>query len=230
MKRSRETGACGDTLRNLADAIARKERPPFVVALIDPPWSFSFPTIGTPPYDTMTLEEIANVPVDRLMRKKDAVIFLWTAAPHLPVALDIMRKWGFCYRSYMYWRKTSREDPTRTILGLGYWVRSSSELLLIGRRANTTLKQMQMHREMRQEIEAPRGRHSAKPFAFREAIAGYIRCTSDERIELFARDPDPAWTSWGLELDGYLILPAPEKPVALSSEDRSHSPVASPEH
>jgi N6-adenosine-specific RNA methylase IME4 len=48
----------------------------------------------------------------------NAVLFLWTTAPMLPDALDVMTAWGF--DSHFVWIKDK--------VGTGYWTRNAREL------------------------------------------------------------------------------------------------------
>ena len=55
----------------------------------------------------------------------DAFLFLWVTANYLPDGLEVMRAWGFVYRTNIVWVKDK--------IGLGYYVRHQHELCLIGR-------------------------------------------------------------------------------------------------
>src|SRR5262249_37163804 len=58
----------------------------------------------------------------------DAVLFMWTTAPHLPEAFEVLAAWGFEYCTHFAWVKDK--------IGLGYWIRNQHELLLIARRGD----------------------------------------------------------------------------------------------
>ena len=78
------------------------------VALIDPPWQFENPMWNdnnrSPPYPTMTLEQLKDLPVPDIMTDA-AAMFLWTTAPKLDEAIDLLRAWGFSYRTCAVWIK-----------------------------------------------------------------------------------------------------------------------------
>ena len=58
--------------------------------------------------------------------------------------------------------------------------------------------------DVSQFIEAPRGRHSAKPDEVRERL---VRLMGDvPRIELFAREAIPGWDVWGLEVESTIAV------------------------
>lgn len=77
----------------------------------------------------MALEDIKSLQVPTA---KDCVLFLWATSPLLPEALEVMQAWGFEYKTSLVWVKTGR-------WGLGYYVRSQHELVLIGRKGNPRL-------------------------------------------------------------------------------------------
>ena len=100
-----------------------------------------------------------------------------------------MQAWGFEYRSNIIWDKLS--------IGLGVWVRHEHEQLLIGRRGNQSPPERE--RRVRSIIRARRGRHSEKPQRFYELLEQMYPNTT--KLELFARQSRPGWTSWGNQLD-----------------------------
>jgi N6-adenosine-specific RNA methylase IME4 len=59
-------------------------------------------------------------------------------------------------------------------------------------------------------ILAAKGAHSAKPAAAYDLIERVIPGAS--RLELFARQPRPGWTTWGNQADGSAIS-TPARPV-----------------
>jgi N6-adenosine-specific RNA methylase IME4 len=162
------------------------------VVYADPPWSFEpfsaetgMDRAADNHYPTMTLAEIAalKVPV-----AEDAVLFLWATAPMLPEALAVMSAWDFAYKSHFVWTKDKA--------GTGYWNRNKHELLLIGTRGQVPAPAPGEQYES--VIPAPRGEHSAKPFAFREIIDDLFPTLP--KIELFARgEASAGWVVWGNE-------------------------------
>src|SRR3990170_4080212 len=91
----------------------------------DPPWRYEHPISNSRrienQYPTMSLNEIKalNIPT-----KDNSVLFLWATAPKLEESLEVVKAWGFTYRTHLIWDK-------RTI-GMGYWFRNQHELLLVG--------------------------------------------------------------------------------------------------
>lgn len=86
--------------------------------VVDPPWDHSDGTgvdvtsgkVTALPYDTMTLEEIAALPVREMSdnRDGDCHLYLWTTSRYLPDAYGIARGWGFHYGATLVWCKPSR--------------------------------------------------------------------------------------------------------------------------
>lgn len=97
----------------------------------DPPWSYNNKNTGgslksgaSAKYPTLSLAEIKAM---QLPLEKDAVLFLWATVPLLPEAFEVMKAWGFQYKTMLTWRKIMS-------LGMGYWYRGQCEHLLFGTR------------------------------------------------------------------------------------------------
>jgi N6-adenosine-specific RNA methylase IME4 len=138
-------------------------------------------------YPTMTDDEIAAFAASS-SAAEDSVLFLWATAPMLTVALDVMSKWGFTYKTHIIWNKDKD--------GTGYWARNRHELLLIGTRGDVPAPAP--GDQPSSVIEAPRGKHSEKPAKFRELIEQMFPNLS--RVELFARTKPEGWDAWGNEV------------------------------
>jgi len=163
----------------------------FDIIYADPPWKYDFSKSNSRAienqYPTMELEEICafNVPA-----AENAVLYLWATAPKLVEALKVMECWSFTYKSHFVWVKQN--------IGMGYWVRSQHELLLIGIRGNfSPPKTSERHSSV---INAPAKEHSKKPDLVYEIIENAFPPTEHNLLELFARNRRPGWTSWGVEL------------------------------
>jgi len=75
----------------------------------DPPWPYEegFNGFGNRrglPYKSMTVEEIAALPVASLA-DAGCHIYVWTTNRYLPVALSIVEMWGFSYSATLVWAK-----------------------------------------------------------------------------------------------------------------------------
>jgi N6-adenosine-specific RNA methylase IME4 len=159
----------------------------------DPPWAFatySAKGLGKSPqrhYSCMTLAEIMALPVAD-MAAPDCVLFLWATNPMLPEALETARAWGFAYKSARTWNKTTASG--KEAFGAGYWLRSSSEHLLIGTRGKPAIRV----RNVRSSFSAPVREHSRKPDI---AYADAMRMAAGPYLEMFSRETRPGWDAWG---------------------------------
>ena len=166
------------------------------VALIDPPWQYENPFWNdnnrSPPYPTMTLGELKELPVPDIMTD-DAVLFLWSTAPKLDEAIDLLRAWNFRYRTCAVWIKDR--------IGMGYWFRGQHEHLLVARRGD--FPRPRPEDCVSSVIQAARGEHSEKPEAVHEILEAYFPGSS--KIELFARKTRKGWAAAGNEIEGGFV-------------------------
>ena len=171
----------GRTVTSLDELAGEK----FGTIYADPPWKYgNQKTRGATDnhYETMTVEEICNMPVPNLAAN-DSHLHLWATSTLLPEALRVMAAWGFEYRSSFVWCKPQ--------IGMGNYWRVSHEILLLGIRGNA---KSFFVKDLRSWIEADRAEHSAKP----EAIRGYIeRASPGPFLELFGRKKVIGWTAFG---------------------------------
>ena len=72
----------------------------------DPAWSYKdkrdkHPRISggaSVHYNTMSVDEIKKLPVNEIA-DKNCMLFLWTTFPNLQEGLDVVKAWGFDYRT-----------------------------------------------------------------------------------------------------------------------------------
>jgi N6-adenosine-specific RNA methylase IME4 len=161
------------------------------IIVADPPWKYTA-NLGTTNriienhYPTMEIGEIINFPISPA---KDAILFLWTTPAMLPDALEIMRHWGFNYKTNLVWDKVK--------LGPGYWVRVQHEHVLIGIRGKFVKPPSDKY--MRSVLTKKRTEHSRKP----EALQDWIdRAWPDRtKAEYFARRQRKGWYAFGNEVE-----------------------------
>ncbi len=107
----------------------------YEILVVDPPWRFrtwsetNQAKSASKHYDLMHTEDIASLPV-RDLAQKDCILMLWSTGAMQPQAFEVMKAWGFTYKSQMMWRKTTASGKVR--MGTGYWARSMHEPVLIG--------------------------------------------------------------------------------------------------
>jgi len=179
---------------NLLDVTQGKK---YKVILADPPWSFkndkgSLSGLAADQYSVMSIKDIAALPV-REVCQDDAALFMWISAPlmvegkHLP----IFEAWGFrpVTLPFVWVKSFGNGNP---YMGLGYYTRSGTEPCLLGIRGSCPRKKDAT--SVRQVINAPRTRHSAKPPETYERIESLY---DGPYLELFARNRREGWASWG---------------------------------
>jgi N6-adenosine-specific RNA methylase IME4 len=169
----------------------------YAVLYADPPWQFrvydenssiaSEHGAAGVHYPCMSTNAICALPVKELATDA-AVLFLWTTAPHLPEALQVVAAWGFTYKTHAVWVKDW--------IGLGYFVRNQHELLLVATRGD--MPSPSPANRPSSVIDAPRRGHSRKPDEAYEMIEQMY--PELPKIELFARHTRPGWDAWGNEI------------------------------
>jgi N6-adenosine-specific RNA methylase IME4 len=121
----------------IADFRAFVGSPRFRTVLADPPWQFINRTGKVAPehrrlnrYGTMTLTEICALPVAKAI-EPPAHLYLWVPNALLPEGLQVLREWGFEYKSNVVWHKL-RKDGGSDGRGVGFYFRNVTEILLFG--------------------------------------------------------------------------------------------------
>lgn len=165
----------------------------------DPPWE-----VGRGPewasngasrpltYPTMSVDEIARLPVGALADKR-AHLYLWTINAYVEDAFEIARHWGFRPSTLLTWCKP------RHGIGLGGAYTLTTEHVLFGRRGILPASQ----RVDTTWWQWPRGEHSAKPEAFIDLVE---QVSPPPRLELFARRNRLGWDTWGHEALNHVTL------------------------
>lgn len=175
----------------------------FGAILADPPWSYKVYSgkgkarSAERQYDTMTLDGIKALPVASLAAD-DCALFLWATMPQLPEAFEVIKSWGFEYKTCGFcWTKLN-ETGRGYFVGMGYWTRSNAELCLLATRGNPT----RLHMDVQQVIVTPIMEHSRKPGVVHERIE---RLVGGPYLEMFGRRITPGWTVWGNEIERRLF-------------------------
>lgn len=158
--------------------------------LADPPWDINqrgrySSRSAESHYELMPLERIKAMPVADLCAE-NAHLYLWICNSLLQEGLDVIKAWGFTYRSPIYWIKPR--------LGLGNYIRNASETCLFATRGSAPVK----FRSQPNWLFAPQQEHSHKP---EEQFAIIERLSHGPYLELFARRRQPGWDVFGNEID-----------------------------
>ena len=171
--------------------------------LADPPWQFDNRTGKIAPehrrlkrYHTMKLSEIKALSVER-HAETPSHLYLWCPNALMPEGLEVMRAWGFKYKSNLIWYKT-RKDGGPDGRGVGFYFRNVTEMILFGIKGK--MRTLAPGRSQTNIIVTRKREHSRKP----DELHGIIqRCSPGPYLELFARERVDGWTCWGDQVDTY---------------------------
>jgi N6-adenosine-specific RNA methylase IME4 len=160
--------------------------------VIDPPWPMDKISRNTRPkqgetldYATMTIEEIATLPIGDLAELGGCHIYLWTTHRFLPDAFRLFDAWGARYQCLMTWVKNVGITPWS-------WM-YDTEHVLFGRIGKLDV----VEKGLRLSFSAPVTRHSAKPDVF---YTKALAASPGPRLEMFARQPHDGFEPWGDEV------------------------------
>jgi N6-adenosine-specific RNA methylase IME4 len=186
------------------DLIQRCGRKRFATVLADPPWRFQNSTGKVAPehrrlsrYGTMGLEDIAGLPISKLMNPT-AHLYLWVPNALLAEGLAVMKAWGFTYKSNIVWHKI-RKDGGSDGRGVGFYFRNVTELVLFGVRGKKA-RTLAPGRRQVNYISSQKREHSRKPDELYPIIEA---CSPGPFMELFARGSRDGWFAWGNESEDY---------------------------
>ncbi|MCL4481504.1 MAG: MT-A70 family methyltransferase [Bacteroidetes bacterium] len=176
----------------------------FSTILADPPWQFQNRTGKMAPehkrlarYATMSLEEIKSLPVQEAT-SNPAHLYLWVPNALLFEGLEVMKAWGFTYKTNLIWYKT-RKDGGPDRRGVGFYFRNVTELILFGVKGKKA-RTLQPGRTQENIIVKQKREHSRKPDEQYELIE---ECSPGPYLELFARGSRPKWICWGNQVENY---------------------------
>lgn len=157
----------------------------------DPPWRYEHSKTDSRKienqYPTMELDDICDLDVADVAAE-DCVLFMWATSPKLAESIQVIKAWGFNYRTCMTWVKDR--------IGMGYYARQRHELLLIATQGTPHPPSEKDRPDS--VVEAPRQEHSKKPERFYEIIETMY--PKAEKVELFCRQPRQGWSVWGNEV------------------------------
>jgi N6-adenosine-specific RNA methylase IME4 len=180
------------------DSSIFSNRRKYGVIYADPPWSFrNWSAKGTgrnavSHYDCLDSKKLATLPVAELA-SPDCALFLWAVDPLLHQAMDLIRAWGFEYKTVgFYWVKLNAKakHDADFFTGLGYWTRANPEQCLMATRG----KPLRRAKDVRRLIVENRREHSRKPECVKDRIE---RLVGGPYLELFARETKQGWDCWG---------------------------------
>ncbi len=179
------------------------EKASYQTILADPPWQFSNRTGKVAPehkrlnrYETLKLDEIKELPVQEVCADT-CHLYLWVPNALLTEGLEVMKAWGFTYKTNIIWHKI-RKDGGPDGRGVGFYFRNTTEIILFGIRGK--VRTLAPGRSQVNIIKSQKREHSRKPDELYNIIES---CSPGPFLELFARGTRPGWDQWGNEVDNY---------------------------
>ena len=167
----------------------------YSVIYADPPWKFkthSDKGLGKSAqmhYDCMNFKDICLLPVEDISAD-DSVLLMWTTDPFLEKSFEVIKSWGFTYKTMGFvWAKTNKKS-LGMFIGTGYWTRANPEYCLLATRG----KPKRIHNDVRTLVIDKLREHSRKPDRIYSDIE---RLLDGPYCELFARNTRSGWDSWG---------------------------------
>ena len=148
-------------------------------------------------YPLMKNKEILGMANEvKRISEDNAHLYLWTTNNFLPLALDVVKEWGFEYKTCITWVKDR--------IGLGQYFRGMSEHCLFGVRGSLPYKINENSKRMQgfTVITQKKTRHSEKPYKMREMVE---KVSYSPYIELFARTKSPNRSTMG-HIDKEVLL------------------------
>ena len=157
----------------------------------DPPWAYGntmpdYFGVQDDHYPVMQLSDICAMPIQGLS-EDNSVMFLWATSPILREAFDVVRDWGFEYKTSFVWDKVKHV--------MGHYNSVRHEFLLLCVRGSCRPDEKKLFDSVYSE---ERTEHSKKPEYFRQVIDTLY--PHGKRIELFARSKHEKWDCWGNEV------------------------------
>ena len=170
----------------------------FATVMADPPWRFVNRTGKVAPehkrlarYPTMTVDDICALPVADHLEDR-AHCYMWVPNALLPEGLQVLKAWGFEYKSNIIWHKI-RKDGGSDGRGVGFYFRNVTEILLFGVRGKN-VRTLDAGRRQVNMMQTRKREHSRKPDEQYDLIES---CSWGPYLELFGRGVREGWTVWG---------------------------------
>lgn len=169
----------------------------FDVIYADPPWRYDFDVDSRATedhYPTLTVKKICKLRDKHNVHIQDkfdvnAILFLWATAPKLNEAFEVIRDWGFIYKTNMVWVKDK--------IGLGWYCRNQHELLLIAEKGDMPLPEANVRSAS--VLNYPRTTHSTKPPELYHLIETWY--PGRRYLEVFGiNNARPNWSVFGNNL------------------------------
>jgi len=176
----------------------------YKIIYADPPWSYKDKALSGNrgagcKYKTQSQNWLEELPVNNIA-DKDSILFLWVTMPKLNECFDLIKAWGFEYKTVAFtWVKKNKVADS-WFWGMGKWTRANAELCLLATKGKPKRIDAGVHSVIDSRIQ----KHSKKPNETRDRI---LKLIGDlKRVELFAREKVDGWDSWGNEIESDIKL------------------------
>jgi len=183
----------------------------------DPPWSYRVWSkkgngrSAISHYPVIDKKSLQELPISSIA-SDNSVLFLWVTPPTLEEGLELIKKWGFTYKTKGFtWVKRNKVADS-WFWGMGYYTRANSEDCLIATRGNILPRQSRGVHQVIGDVDDLKVssfdpilidrimQHSEKPAIVRDKI---VELFGDlPRVELFARQRVDGWDAIGYDIDG----------------------------
>lgn len=169
----------------------------YQIIYADPPWNESgggkIKRGADRHYSLMKTKDICELPVQQIA-DDNCHLYLWVTNNHLQDGLDVIKDWGFDYKTAITWVKDR--------IGLGQYFRGQTEHCLFAVKGMIPYKIIDGKRQQAVTyFNAVRREHSQKPETMREFISKVSDRDGFHKIELFARETVQGWDAWGNEIN-----------------------------
>jgi len=183
----------------------------YQIIYADPPWKYrqgksmgtNFQGAADAQYPCMDYRDICKLPIEKLADEK-CILFIWVTFPMLAEGLEVIKAWGFEYKTIAFaWLKINPVNK-QPLFGVGYYTKSNIEVCLLATKGEA--HKLVKSNSVSQVIVAPKTKHSRKPQEARDKIVELMG--NLPRIELFARkenklfDNFEGWDVVGNDIDG----------------------------
>lgn len=152
-------------------------------------------------YKTMKIEDIKKLPINNIA-DNDCILFLWVTFPILDKAFEVIKSWGFKYKTIGFtWIKLNKRNK-KPFFGIGYWTKSNAEICLIATKGSPG--KFKISNKVSSVILSLASSGFCECLLLSERITELLG--DRPRIELFARNNSPGWDIWGNEVESSISL------------------------
>lgn len=131
---------------------------------------------------------------------ENCIMFMWTVPPRFDFAIELLKHWGFSYKTKGFcWEKINKDGSPR--INPGFYTSSNTEDCVIAIKQKTAGFFKPKIPMLCQVIREPIREHSRKPDIVRKNIE--LMYPDYSRIEVFARQEFPGWQAWGNQVEKF---------------------------